>query len=81
MAIHVAKAMQSGDMLKLWNRTLAKSSSTSESAIGETQEVRIMACSMVEEAVAGADVVISMLSDGPVNDRILFGIDERDPAE
>jgi len=36
---------------------------------------------MVEEAVAGADVVISMLSDGPVNDRILFGIDERDPAE
>ena len=65
MCINLLKA---GYAVQVWNRTPKKTKSLSEAGAES--------CSNPESCVSGADLVILMLSSGPVIDAVLFTEDE-----
>jgi 2-hydroxy-3-oxopropionate reductase len=66
MGVHMAtRLLAAGYPLTAWNRTRAKAEPLA------AQGARIV--DMAVEAAAGADIVITMLENGPVVDEVLFG--------
>ncbi len=59
--------LQAGYPVQVWNRTRTKAQSLAESGAS--------LCDYASEAVTGADIVIVMLSSGPVVTDVLFGKD------
>jgi len=59
--------LQAGYPVQVWNRTRTKAQSLAESGAS--------LCDYAPEAVSGADIVIIMLSSGPVVTDVLFGKD------